>query len=267
MNLAGQARNDRGYAMAALLIVMSIAALMMTAVMPVWKQMAQREKEEELVFRGLQYVHAITLYGRKFANTQPPNLDVLIQQKYLRKKYKDPVTNDDFQLVLANQAAAGAGGAAQPGAQRGGSAPGLGSGTAATPGSATPGQTPGGTGRGISQIGTPGAGPVGGIVGVASKSKAKSIRLYNGRSHYNEWVFMYQPQQAPGAGAGAPGVPGQRGQPGAPQNPFGGQGPLGGQRGRGGNPGGGRQGGPGGSGGPGFPNGPPGAPPFGTRGR
>ena len=57
---------------------MSITAILMTAAMPVWKQLVQREKEEELVFRGQQYVHAISLYGRKFANTQPPSDDVLV---------------------------------------------------------------------------------------------------------------------------------------------------------------------------------------------
>ena len=61
MKLAGQAakRTSSGYAMAALLVAMSIMAIMMTVVMPVWKQTAQREKEEELIFRGKQYVHAI----------------------------------------------------------------------------------------------------------------------------------------------------------------------------------------------------------------
>ena len=63
MDLAGQAKRRRrskgGYAMAALLIGMSIMAIMFTVAMPVWKQTAQREKEEELVFRGEQYVHAI----------------------------------------------------------------------------------------------------------------------------------------------------------------------------------------------------------------
>src|SRR5215212_655936 len=108
MELARQVRSAQGYAMAALLIGMSIAAVMMTIAMPVWKQMVQREKEEELVFRGRQYVHAITLYGRKFANTQPPSIDVLVNQKFLRKKFKDPITNSDFQLVLANQAGAAA---------------------------------------------------------------------------------------------------------------------------------------------------------------
>ena len=51
----------------ALLIAMSIAAVMMTVAMPVWKHAGQREKEEELVFRGKQYVHAIGMFQRKYA--------------------------------------------------------------------------------------------------------------------------------------------------------------------------------------------------------
>ena len=60
----------------------------------------------------------------------------------------------------------------------------------------------------------------GGIQGVTSKSKDQSIRLYNGRGHYNEWAFVYiQQQQAAGGGAAGtttPGPGGQRGQPGQP---------------------------------------------------
>jgi hypothetical protein len=35
-----------------------------------------------------------------------------------------------------------------------------------------------------------GGGP---ILGVASTSKAKTIREFNKKSHYNEWVFIYDP--------------------------------------------------------------------------
>ena len=109
MHLAGQARRplngEAGYAMAALLVAMSIMAVMMTVVMPVWKQTAQREKEEELVFRGKQYVHAIGLFQRKFANAYPPNIDVLVDQRFLRKKFKDPITNDDFAPLPVGQGA------------------------------------------------------------------------------------------------------------------------------------------------------------------
>ncbi len=214
MQLRGQANRDAqaGYAMAALLVAMAIMAVMMSMAMPVWKQAAQREKEEELVFRGMQYVHAIGLFKRKFANASPPSLDVLVDQRFIRKKYKDPITNDDFQPLTENQGGAGISG---PAGGRGTATPGA---TALQPTPPTP-TSAGAQPLGTSAIGTPGAGAPGGIIGVTSKSKDKSIRLYNGRSHYNEWAFIFTQQvQQPGAGGvGAPGVPGQRGQqPGAP---------------------------------------------------
>ncbi len=196
--------------MAALIIGIAVMAVMMTVVMPVWKQMVQREKEEELVFRGEQIAHSIGMFQRKFANAYPPTLDVLVEQKFLRKKYKDPITNEDFVPLTQAQ-----GQAATPGGQ-------------ATPGrgqqQAPPAQGGRGTaGRGANPFGgtaTPGA-AVGGIIGVTSKSTDTSIRLYKGRSHYNEWAFVYTPPAgAPGAGgAGAPGGAGGRGQRGQGQNP------------------------------------------------
>ena len=192
--------NQRGYVMAALIVGLAVMAVVMSAAMPVWKQMAQREKEEELVFRGEQIAHAIGMFQRRSANAYPPNLDVLVQQKFLRKKYKDPITNDDFAPIAQSQVqAAPAGRGAQPAPLQG------------------RGQ-PAGGGLGTA---TPGGAPVGGIIGVTSKSAATSIRLYKGRSHYNEWAFIYTPPAAaPGAG-GAPGaaVLGGRGQRGGQPAP------------------------------------------------
>ena len=198
MKLTGQARRDDGYAMAALLVGLSITAIMMTVVMPVWKQMARREKEDELIFRGQQYVpRASTLSARSTRTPVPPNLDVLVEQRFLRKKFKDPITNDDFQPVLAGQAVPGTYNAASwiRGANatqaRTRRARGARTRRAAPPLSTA--------GRGFSPIGTPGAGATGGVIGVVSKSKDTSIRLYNGRNHYNEWAFVNTPQvQAPG---------------------------------------------------------------------
>jgi type II secretory pathway pseudopilin PulG len=243
IRLAGQGaprENERGYAMAALLVAMSIMAVMMTVVMPVWNQAARREKEEELIFRGNQYARAIGLFQKKFANAYPPNIEVLVDQKFLRKKFKDPITNDDFAPLAAGQAPGVAGQPAQSGAQPSG----RGQSTPGTVGQQQPSQTqPGNPLRGVSPIGTPGAGggTTAGISGVTSKSKAQSIRLYNGRNHYNEWAFVYVPQvQAPGAGAPGSTVPGLPG--------VGVPGSRGGSRGS--NPRGGtqnpRQGGPGG---------------------
>ena len=255
MDLAGQAEQNctaqRGYAMAALLVAMSVMAVMFTVVMPVWKQTARREKEEELVFRGKQYVHAIGLFQRKFANAFPPNIDVLVEQRFLRKKFKDPITNDDFVPIPAGQgvpipAGQGApGGAQPPGGQRGTSGA-SGSTTAGGRGQAPAAST---TQPGPGRVGGPpvsaGGQTQGGIQGVASKSKDQSIRLYNGRGRYNEWAFIYiQQQQAAGAGsAPGSGTPGPGGQPGQQPGPLPG-GTRPGQRGRGpsGPPGPGRRG-------------------------
>ena len=228
IRLAGQAgprRSEQGYAMAALIVAMSIMAIMMTVAMPVWKQAAQREKEEELVFRGKQYAHAIGLFQRKFANAYPPNIDVLVDQRFLRKKFKDPITNEDFVPVLvAAQAPSTPGPPAPQGGGQRGTAP-AGGGTVVAPQPSQQAQRGGGPGsqpqpgaalRGVSPIGTPGAGggTTGGISGVTSKSKAQSIRLYNGRNHYNEWAFVYVPTvQAPAAGAPGTATPGQIAQP------------------------------------------------------
>jgi type II secretory pathway pseudopilin PulG len=189
--------------MAALLVGMSVMAVLMTALMPVWTHMATREKEEELIFRGKQYARAIGLFQRKFANTPPPSVDVLVEQRFLRKKYKDPITNDDFQPLYANSQA-GIVGAPQT-AQR--------PGQQATPTLSTPAQQTLQAG-----FGSTGTGPQGGIIGVTSKSKDASIKIYNGRSHYNEWAFVYV-QTAQQAGQG--GVPGQQrpGQQGPGQGP------------------------------------------------
>src|SRR5215475_9627743 len=95
-----------GYAMAALLVAMTIMAIFMSMALPAWRTVAQREKETELIFRGEQYARAIALFQRKYANTFPPNLNVLLDGHFLRKKYKDPMTVDgEFQLVYANQQA------------------------------------------------------------------------------------------------------------------------------------------------------------------
>ena len=233
--------------MAGLIVGLAVMAVLMTAAMPAWKHTIQREKEEELVFRGEQYAHAIGMFQRKTANSYPPNLDVLVQQKFLRTKYKDPVTNDDF-VPLAQAAQA---------AQRGGQ-----------PGQAQQGQAP--QGRGQAGTATPGASgqqgtPAGGIMGVTSKSTDTSIRLYKGRSHYNEWAFIYTPPaQAPGTGGavGAPGA-GGRGQGGNQPGP---QAPAGGAGGRLGFPGRGNGDGrgafpPGGPNGQGRGNGPTGQQP------
>ena len=216
MYLEGQG-SQRGYAMAAVLVALAVMSVVTTALLPVWRQQAQREKEAELVFRGAQYARAIQLYRNKNGNVAPPNIDILVQQKYLRKKYKDPITGEDFQPLYVGQQQN------QPGLP----------GTGRQGGAQPPQQQMGGAG----------------LTGVLSKSKETSIRNHNGATTYNTWQFR------PTDDLSGPGftAPGRGNQPGVGQP--GQQGPGRGQPGRGNPPGTGapppRGGGPGGGRGPG----------------
>src|SRR5260221_5938561 len=86
----------------ALLMVMFIAALMMAAVMTVAPNIltqAKREKEEEMIWRGKQYVRGIKLYYRKMGRF-PTSLDDLTKPKvgslrFMRQAYKDPMNKED----------------------------------------------------------------------------------------------------------------------------------------------------------------------------
>ena len=249
MDLEGQA-GQRGYAMAALLVMVSIMAIMMIALLPVWRHQAQREKEAELAFRGEQYARAIYLFRTRNNNQPPPSVDVLVQGKYLRKKYKDPVTGEDFQPIFGGQqpqqpGPQGRGAPAQGPQGRGAPAQGRGTGPSPT----TVGSGLSGAGQGTGQPGVVGST---GLFTVQSKSKEASIRIYNNAAHYNEWRFLYNARGRGGpAGDGArPGMPGvgpgrsgpgsgRSGPSGPGSTPGGGRGPQGpGGRGRGFGPGG-----------------------------
>lgn len=240
--------------MVALLVTLSVMTVIMTVALPVLSTMAQRERETELVFRGQQYARAVSLFQKKYGNALPPNVDVLIEQKFLRKKYKDPITGDDFQVVGPGspELALAMNAAPQTGQQQGRGANQQGQGQRQGQGSAF-GQTQSSFGQaqapsGMNQSGGLGSGrsansggAPGGVLGVVSKSPKTSIRLYNGHDKYNEWVFTAtQMSVAAGGGArggaagGAGGNAGRggrgtnqpqgdnRGRFGSPQSPFGG---------------------------------------------
>lgn len=226
MCLEGGQGNQRGYAMAALLVGIGVMMVLMSVAMPVWRTQAQREKEAELVFRGEQIARAINLYTRKMGGGNfPPNIDVLVQGRFLRKKYKDPMTESgEWDLILAGAGVPGQGGGPQqqqPGRGRsGGPSTGL-----SAPPSRTP-QPP--TGMAPTQSSSPfsaqpqspfsGGQAGGGLMGVRSKSKESSFRMYKGSgTHYNEWQFLFSSvsnRPAVPGGSGAPGFPGRPGGPG-----------------------------------------------------
>ncbi len=222
-------RGDTGYAMAALLVGLSVMGIILGMVMPVWQTWVRREREAELVFRGEQYIQAIGLFSRQTGGF-PTSMNALRDGRFIRKLYKDPITNEDFQPVYLGQIASGAIGAPTPPGGRAG-LPGTagrgqppvagrgaapvpqGRGPAAPPQAGRAGQSPFGT---TPAGGAQGAGP---IIGVVSRSTSESLRQYNGRGRYSEWLFVSTAatQQAGGpAGTQQPGAGGRGGRDGGP---------------------------------------------------
>ena len=205
-----------------LAILLALMLLLgMTVSAPVIAQQIKRDREEEMIRRGRQYVRGIQRYYRKFAR-YPAKLDDLENTnnlRFLRRRYKDPMTESgEWRIIHFGEArpkmgqpfGGGPGQAAIPGAQPvGGRTSGL-----AGPGARQPGQPAGDSLSGRRFGGEP-------IVGVASKSEEQSIRELDGKTHYNEWELVYDVSQD--VGARLPVQPGMPGQPGTPGTPL--QGP------------------------------------------
>jgi hypothetical protein len=86
----------------ALLMVMFLTSLLLVTAMvaaPYIRTERQREKEEEMIWRGKQYVRGIKLYYRKTGRF-PTSVDDLTKPKlgslrFMRQAYKDPMNKED----------------------------------------------------------------------------------------------------------------------------------------------------------------------------
>jgi len=86
--------------------MMAILILSLSIAIPRVRESIQRDREQETMERGKQYIRAVQLYYRKF-NAYPPNVDALVKTnniRFLRKKYIDPTTGkDEWKPVLFGQ--------------------------------------------------------------------------------------------------------------------------------------------------------------------
>ncbi len=194
---AGRRRpGEAGYNLVVLVMAIALLNIMVAAMLPLWSTQIRREKEEELIFRGMQYAEAIRLFQKRYQRL-PTTLKELVdvQPRCIRQLWKDPMTEDGkWAIIYQGQGVPlvpGLGG--QPGAQPGfGGTP---TGSAdVRPGSGTPGNAAGtGQPNGVDPAtGQPAetvaAGP---IVGVHSRSTRKSIETWNGQQEYDQWNFTF----------------------------------------------------------------------------
>ena len=89
--------SEDGYMLVAVIFMMAILVLSLAVAVPKVKASIQRDREEETMQRGKQYIRAIQLYYKKF-HAYPPSVDALVKTneiRFLRKKYVDPTTGKD----------------------------------------------------------------------------------------------------------------------------------------------------------------------------
>jgi type II secretory pathway pseudopilin PulG len=251
----GRKGEQDGYMLLTLLFVAAVVAIFLAAALPQFSQQMRRDREEELIHRGVQYSRAIRRFYKKFGR-YPVRLEELENTnnlRFLRKRYKDPITNKDFKILHFGDVKmafgpgiagatpvsglSGAPGVAVPATPTLTPRPGNGTGSGSSADSASPSTSSASsssdsassdsTGASGSSTGflsssnagsqTFGGGP---IVGVVSASTKQSIREFNKKDHYNDWQFIYDPSTDRGGLLNTPAQPAL--QPvGGQQNPAG----------------------------------------------
>src|SRR6266581_7320812 len=120
-------RSEQGYILLMLMLFVALLALAAGALAPTITFQVRRDREEEMIHRGVQYSRAIRRYVKK-TGRYPARLEELENTnniRFLRKRYKDPITTKDFKLLhvgevqltgMAGMAGAALGGGSIPGA-------------------------------------------------------------------------------------------------------------------------------------------------------
>jgi len=104
--------NRKGFTYLMALMMVMVMGIMLGAVGQSWKTIMQREREEELLFRGRQYKDAITRWytprpgtGQHVATPLRELKDLqqdprtLTTVRYLRRLYTDPMTGKDWNVI------------------------------------------------------------------------------------------------------------------------------------------------------------------------
>jgi type II secretory pathway pseudopilin PulG len=188
-------KNQRGATLMVVLLMMVVMGLAAGMAGNTWKNVMEREREAELLFRGDQYRRAIESYYKAVQGgaraAYPVKLEDLLKdprslqtRRHLREKYRDPLTNEEFELVREGGGISGLPGAVQS---------------------------------------------LAGIRGVYSKSSREPFKkagfrepyeAFNEAATYGDWKFVFVPTQAPARPeAGQPAQPPMGVEAGQPRQP------------------------------------------------
>lgn len=148
--------------------------------LPVWQTEIQREKEEELIFRGGQYVEAVRLFVQKNPGRYPASFKELLEKKFIRRLYKDPFAKDgQWNVILLPASPSSSSPASVPASSLGSP------GRSGAPGSQGVQEVLVAPERALAAIKAPR------IIGVVSTSTNKSIKIYNDQESHDKWLFFF----------------------------------------------------------------------------
>jgi len=87
-------KKKKGFLYIMVLFAVILISIMLLEVFQTWKYKIKKEKEAELIFRGNQYVTAISKYLRKNPGRYPKSFEELHEKKFLRRVFKEPFSED-----------------------------------------------------------------------------------------------------------------------------------------------------------------------------
>jgi type II secretory pathway pseudopilin PulG len=103
-------RAAAGFTYIGALVIVTVMGIMLGIVGQSWQTIMKREREEELIWRGMQYLNAIEKWYKPAAgqhvSTPLQDLKHLVKDprslstvRYLRRLYPDPVTDKEWQVI------------------------------------------------------------------------------------------------------------------------------------------------------------------------
>jgi|SRR6185295_900697 len=172
---------QEGFTLAALLVVLTIIAIVVAYTVPTqWSLVMRRDRDRQTIFYMKQYARAILEWQTKHANTSPISLDQIQEARKPRlirgvKKWACPLTGSDEDWILVpREALMPDGGVGQP----------------VVPGQPPPPPVPGQPGQ-IMKLNKE-LSPkdyVGVFVAVRPNASGKSFIALKGAEDYSEWVY------------------------------------------------------------------------------
>ncbi len=207
-------RSEAGYNLVVMVIVITAFNVIVASAWPLWSAFAQREREEELIFRGLQYAEAIRVFQKRFGR-YPNRLEELVElePRCIRQLWDDPMSEDGKWGLIFGAAPAAAKGKGGPKGRGGTMAEIINErrnkaakdGRVESPVAQNPGGAPGsqrpGSSSGPRRQGKGKQMAAGPISGVFSKSEGSGFKTFFGQTSYGEWRFdvslVNQPPMGP----------------------------------------------------------------------